>query len=243
MNSLFQKFGLDETEARVYSALLTLGSGTVTEVTSTADVTRTLGYSVLEKLQSYGLVKNVSRETSKKKIFIAESPEKIVNFVEKRKNDWNDKLEEAKKSLPNILSLYKMGSKPVLRYEENISIVENVSRETFSEGSEICSIINLNGCSDSLKSIVIKNISDNSLSRKVIIIDEDDQSLIEASHIKKISSEMVPSLKNLKGEVSFQGKTMLAITPKQMDVSATIIECDTVNMMLSALFDLAWNNL
>jgi len=85
MNSLFQKFGLDETEARVYSALLTLGSGTVTEVTSTADVTRTLGYSVLEKLQSYGLVKNVSRETSKKKIFYCGESRKNSEFCGEEK--------------------------------------------------------------------------------------------------------------------------------------------------------------
>jgi sugar-specific transcriptional regulator TrmB len=56
MENLISQLGLDETEGKVYLALLELGPATVDEITKKAGINRTLGYYALEKLGWYGLV-------------------------------------------------------------------------------------------------------------------------------------------------------------------------------------------
>ena len=85
------EFGLDEAEAAVYSAFLEIGTATVSEVTKAAGITRTLGYHVIDKLIKKGLVDGVLSES--KKLYRANHPRSLSNYVKKREKEWQRKSE------------------------------------------------------------------------------------------------------------------------------------------------------
>ncbi len=101
--SALKKFGLTEYEAKAYSALVSIGAGTVTEISQICEVPRSNLYSVLESLNKKGFAE-VQR--GRPIIFKAISPEKALNQAEK---EITDGLKKAKKELLKNLSLKSRG--------------------------------------------------------------------------------------------------------------------------------------
>jgi len=92
------KAGLVKNEAKVYLALLKLGSASVTEISQRSGVERTLVYGVIEKLMEKGLVSSVVKIN--KKYFEPADPQKILDLVKER-----EKIIEG--ALPELKGLYK----------------------------------------------------------------------------------------------------------------------------------------
>ncbi len=115
----FVEYGLDETESLVYSALLALGTATVSEVTRSAGVTRTLGYHTLAKLAVLNLVDEVKSKNSKK-LYKAKHPRQLLQFVTNKEKSWERKKKQLEDLLPELVSLYKVPDKPTVRYQEGV---------------------------------------------------------------------------------------------------------------------------
>ena len=92
-----QKLGLTEGEAKVYEALITVGSSKVGPVVKRSGVAYSNVYDVLARLQEKGLVTFITRE--KTKIFTAAPPNRITDYLQERKAE----IEESEKLLKNIL--------------------------------------------------------------------------------------------------------------------------------------------
>lgn len=92
-----QQAGLTEGEAKVYLALLKLGSSTSGPIIKESGVANSIIYRILDNLTGKGLVSYILKE--KTKYFKAADPKKIIDFIEKKK----DKLDENKKSVEKIL--------------------------------------------------------------------------------------------------------------------------------------------
>jgi sugar-specific transcriptional regulator TrmB len=92
------KAGLVRNEARVYLALLKLGTASVTEISQRSNVERTLVYGVIEKLMEKGLVSSVVKIN--KKYFEPADPQKILDLVKEREKIIED-------ALPELKGLYK----------------------------------------------------------------------------------------------------------------------------------------
>lgn len=92
-----QKIGLNEKEARVYLALLELGTAAVQSIASKADLKRPTTYLILDELRQKGMVSIIPR--AKKALYTAESPEKLIGDLRKKE-------ELLKLFLPNLLALY-----------------------------------------------------------------------------------------------------------------------------------------
>jgi len=92
-----QQAGLTEGEAKVYLALLKLGSSTSGPIIKESGVANSIIYRILDNLADKGLVSHIIKE--KTKYFKAADPKKIINFIEKKK----EKLDENKKSVEKIL--------------------------------------------------------------------------------------------------------------------------------------------
>ncbi len=73
--------GLSPKAARLYVALLQLGSGTVQDISKRAGVVRTTCYPLLEELQKRDLV--TTTRSGKKTIYVAEPPIELLNQLEK----------------------------------------------------------------------------------------------------------------------------------------------------------------
>ncbi len=119
MQKLLEKSGLDDTEAKVYLALLELGPSTVTEITSKANITRTLGYHVLEKLGWQGLVDEAG-DRGRRLHYVAKHPRHLLQFVKNKKTSVERQLAELAEHLPEIVSLYKIAEKPVVRSQAGV---------------------------------------------------------------------------------------------------------------------------
>jgi len=107
---VLNQIGLNEKQASVYLALLELGTATVHPIATKAGIKRPTTYLILDELQKKGLVSVVPR--AKKALYTAESPEKLIN-------DLNKKQELVKRFLPNMMALYnaKIDKPAVLLFE------------------------------------------------------------------------------------------------------------------------------
>lgn len=81
MINLLKNIGLEESETKIYLALLELSSSSVSEITNRAGITRTLGYHMLNKLSWNNLVSRVKTK-GKKIIFTAEYPRRVIQFAQ-----------------------------------------------------------------------------------------------------------------------------------------------------------------
>jgi sugar-specific transcriptional regulator TrmB len=92
------KAGLVRNEAKVYLALLMLGTASITEISRKSGVERTLVYGVIEKLMEKGLVSSVVKIN--KKYFEPADPEKILDLIKEK-----EKFIES--ALPELKGLFK----------------------------------------------------------------------------------------------------------------------------------------
>ena len=98
MNKAIQQLiglGLSEKQARVYLALVQIGRGTAYAVAKNAGVKRPTVYVLLDELRKKGLVKKIPH--AKNQVFIAKD---MGEFLA----EFEEKLYQAKHTLPNLLS-------------------------------------------------------------------------------------------------------------------------------------------
>lgn len=89
--------GLTVNEARVYLALLKLGSASVNKISQESGVHRVNVYDVIERLQIKGLISSVM--LAKKRYYEAADPKELVNLLESKK-------ENVMESLPELSAIY-----------------------------------------------------------------------------------------------------------------------------------------
>ncbi len=100
-----EKLGLNRNEARVYYELLKLGSSTASDLVKQMGIHRNIVYNNLEKLIEKGLVSYIIQET--KKLFIAQEPSAILEYLDKKEEEISKEKEIANKLIAEIENLKK----------------------------------------------------------------------------------------------------------------------------------------
>lgn len=109
--------GLSDKEARVYVALVELGPSGVQEISNQSEVNRATTYSMLELLKERGLVSCYDQD--KKTIFVAETPKKLVDLIEREARTLDEKRDKLVFFVPELEALYRtQRNKPVVRFYE-----------------------------------------------------------------------------------------------------------------------------
>lgn len=103
--SLITEAGLTEGEAKVYLALLKLGSSTTGPIVKESGVANSIVYRLLDSLIEKGLASYVVRE--KTKYFQAAEPDRLLDYIEERKKQLDENKEKIKKLLPQLKPLAK----------------------------------------------------------------------------------------------------------------------------------------
>ena len=134
--------GLHANEAKVYLALLELGQGTVTDISKAAQLNRTTGYDVLERLSLYGLASRTTVGT-KKKMYVAEPPFRLKQYLENKKHQAEQRLGDMAKIIPDLQGLYKKENKPVIKFFEGREGIKNIYWHTLETKSTIYSVLDL----------------------------------------------------------------------------------------------------
>lgn len=124
-------FGLSHNEAKVYLALMELGSGTVTQIARRAKVTRTNAYHLLNSLLVHGLA---SMNQGKGKIvFSAEKPERLLYIMREKMDEVERQFKEAEDLIAELRTVHKgPEQKMKVRYYEGnegiITVYEDMLR-------------------------------------------------------------------------------------------------------------------
>lgn len=95
-----QKIGLTEGECQVYEALLELGLSSTGKITKKANIASSKVYEVLQRLQNKGLVSYVIKNGVR--YYDAAPPERLVDFLEEKKDEINEGQKEIAKIIPEI---------------------------------------------------------------------------------------------------------------------------------------------
>lgn len=112
---LLRSLGFSDSETTVYLASIELGQASVQDLAKAAGISRVTTYAVIESLTQQGLMSSV--EKGKKKFFVAESPERLVSFVQSKVKKTEATLRELESNLGELKLLQK-GEKPVVKLFE-----------------------------------------------------------------------------------------------------------------------------
>ncbi len=248
-----QQLGLEESEGKVYVALLELGHATVSEITKKAGITRTLGYHVLEKLGWHGLVDQVSGKGAKI-IFSAEHPQRLIQHIKNKKNQWQKTLEKVEQKLPDLVSLYKVADKPVIRYQEGAKGIKGIFSETLETKKEILSILDVEGWDVAEFRQWAKEYNRERSKRKIherlLLLDtklarkwmDNYKGSFKYTHYRWIKREQFTGIEDFHGELNIcENKVVMALL-KQPNRMGVLIESNALSNILRALFELAWHS-
>ncbi|MEK6924606.1 MAG: helix-turn-helix domain-containing protein [Nanoarchaeota archaeon] len=133
-----QTIDLTEGEAKVYLALLKTGSTTTGSLISSSGVSRSKVYDVLERLKQKGLVTEVTKENTR--YFEGSDPKRIIDYLESKKRDISEKIEDSKKI---VFDLNKLKNSELEKQEakvytgiEGLRTIYNEILDELSKGGE-----------------------------------------------------------------------------------------------------------
>jgi HTH-type transcriptional regulator, sugar sensing transcriptional regulator len=112
---LFRSLGFTESESKLYLTSLEQGEASVQSLAKAASISRVTAYAAIESLMGHGLMSSVQK--GKKKLYVAESPERIVSHVQGHIQKMETTLREVRGGLSD-LQLLKRGEKPVVKLFE-----------------------------------------------------------------------------------------------------------------------------
>ncbi|MFZ2804076.1 MAG: helix-turn-helix domain-containing protein [Patescibacteria group bacterium] len=138
---LLRSLGFSESEANIYLLSLEMGPSAVQDIAKRADVSRVTTYAVVESLMQDGLMSTVQK--GKKNLYVAESPERLISFVNSRVKTMEATLREIEQALPD-LRLLQRGDKPVVKLLEGIeglrSLYEDIIKTSPKNPMEVGNI-------------------------------------------------------------------------------------------------------
>jgi sugar-specific transcriptional regulator TrmB len=142
-----REYGLTNKESKVYLALLELGPSSVTEIAFKSKINRTTAYDILVALEQNGLVSHVGEQ--KKRTYVAENPDRLVSYLDKKSKEFKSKADEAKEILPELKGMFNLiPRKPIVKYFEGEEGILAIYEDSLSSKTEILSWLNTENTAD-----------------------------------------------------------------------------------------------
>ncbi|MBU1849960.1 MAG: hypothetical protein KKH40_04505, partial [Nanoarchaeota archaeon] len=110
MNCL-ENIGLSKGEIKVYEAILDIGTSTINKIQEITVIERRNIYDIINKLIHKGLISYTVEKG--KKTYRCTHPNKILSYLEEKKNNIEKEEENIRKELPKIIEKFKL-SKPAI---------------------------------------------------------------------------------------------------------------------------------
>lgn len=128
-SKLLKTLGFTESESKVYLTSLELGGAPVQEIAKRANVSRVTTYAAIDALAKYGLMSTVQK--GKRKLYIAEAPERLTSYVGTRIKEMEATLREVEDTLGE-LKLLQRGEKPVVKLFEGKEALKAIQDDVLS---------------------------------------------------------------------------------------------------------------
>jgi DNA-binding MarR family transcriptional regulator len=135
---LIKEAGLTEGEAKVYLAMLKLGSSTAGPIIESSGVANSIIYRLLNSLIEKGLVSYIIKD--KTKHFQAEEPQKILEYIDERKQKLEQSRDKINEILPQLIPLSKPGGESCVRLYQGFKGFQNAYahyRTKLKKGEEV----------------------------------------------------------------------------------------------------------
>lgn len=234
--SVLQYLGLNQKQAKVYLALLQMGSGSVPGISIKAGTKRPTTYLLLEELRMKGLATLLPRK--KKAVYTAESPQKLLQ-------EQREKEEMIKSNLPELLAIYNsQKEKPKVTFYQGEEAVVNLYNKEIFKADQLDIYGSIEAISPVFEKIeynLKKFEEQNTKIRELLQADEKS-----IAYSKKYFSEyhkvkIAPAeLKFPTDNIIFGNK--LAIFSYKDTPMAVVIESSDVVATYKSLFEIAWNS-
>ena len=101
MESALKQIGLTDGEIKVYLALLELGPSSITNIIKKSGISGSKAYEVLNRLTNKGLASSIIKNNVKH--FEASSPNKILNYLNEKKEQIETEKTSIQKIIPNLI--------------------------------------------------------------------------------------------------------------------------------------------
>ncbi len=126
-------FGLSNKEAAVYIGLLALDRATVAQTSRKANVNRATTYVILDSLINKGLVSMSGKKP--KQEYYAESPDKLVNYLERQADESRQVAEKARAFVPELKSVQRSATRPQIKFYEGVEGLRHVFEDSLKAKS------------------------------------------------------------------------------------------------------------
>ena len=103
VESTLQNAGLTRSESKVYLSLLELGQSSITAIVKKSLVSTSKVYDILHRLEQKGLASHITAHG--KKHFSAARPNRILDFLEQRKDEISSSIEDINEAIPRLTAL------------------------------------------------------------------------------------------------------------------------------------------
>lgn len=235
---VLKEVGLNENEAKVYLALLSLGPSGIQNIAGTAQIKRTTCYSVIESLKLLGLVR--SELVGWKKMLVAIDPEHLGNLLEQRRKKFQESLQEFK-----ILS-HAQEKGGIIQYFEGLEAVKSVYETLIRDVKPHEDYMVISNQDDWYRldphyfEKFLRRRAKLNITIRLLLIDSPFAK--KHQQIQKVYNETIKTLpKNTKFKVN------LVITPERiaihqltLPIMAIVIENKSIITMLQQLFEVIW---
>jgi len=233
--------GFSEKEVLVYLALLELGKGTVTQISRKAGINRPTGYHVLASLAVKELVKVSGKEP--KQEYLAESPDQIEKLLQKKIENDQIFIKEAKKIIPELKSMHNITDRPKVFFYEGAEGLEKVYEDTLTSHEPIRAYATVDDMHKGLSNYFpeyYKRRAKAGISIRAIT-PKTDIGVERKTHDKEEAREMVFVPKDkfyFSPEINiYDNKVMIASWREKLGI---IIESEEIADAMKKIYELAW---
>lgn len=243
MITQLKHIGLSENEAKVYLAMLELGSSPMLEIAAKAGINRPTAYAQIESLKKMGLISMQTK--GKKQLYIAEDPEQLEFLIDREKKDLEQKQEELKGVLQELKELFNTtGDRPHVRFFEGKDGLERMQDVFIKlQEKEVVSILSADDIFQNFPAIT-KSYTPRRVQKKIhsrivytssrgkIFKDSDKEMLRDAVYLS--SNEY-----NYHADVVISGN-QIYISALKGKISGIIIDHKDLADSFRALFEMLW---
>ncbi len=229
--------GLNQKEAKVYLALLQLGSGSVPKISTKANVKRPTTYLVIEELRKKGLVTLVPKPN--KTIYTAQSPQQLMEEQREREEIIQEKM-------PELLAMYNsQKEKPKISFYEGEENIVKLYEEIFKE-KEVDIYGSINSLSPEAEKQLEKNLhlieTNGSKVRELLQADSKSIRFQQKNNSEMHRIKIAPEQYKFPTDNLIFGNK-LAIFSYKDTPQAVVIESSDVVATYKSVFEILWKSI
>ena len=248
-----EKIGFTDKEAIIYVSVLELGGAFPSRIALYAGINRSTTYKILLNLSIRGIINEIEK---KNKIFYQiDKPEKVLRYAENKTKQFEDSVEEIKKILPEIESVYNAGqNRPKITYFSGVESILSVYDDmiSYKKPHEMVAFATAGKLMDFIPekffADFVKEKEKIGITTRGIVPDTEKDRKYNEIVFKNIDKKYWPKIRYIDkskfpnaSEITIYGENKVSILNFDKDqMTSVIIEDSAIHKMMYSIFELAW---